>query len=370
MEPVTEGRGIPWRRALRWAAIVVASALVLFLLTPTGRYLARAAWEEAKILARRRPIAAIIADGSVDERTRAKLALVLEARRFARDSLRLDVDGSFTTFSRLDRDTLVLVLSAAHRDRLKRYTWWFPIVGRVPYKGFFDFDAARAALAAMDSAGFDTYLRPAAAFSTLGWFDDPLLPTTLREDSLDLVNTVVHELTHSTFYAGGEAIFNESFANFAGARGAAAFYRSRGDTAAAREVEARWSDEKVLGAFWTALYRELDSAFAANPGSRAARLAARERIFAAARDRLVHEVGPRLRTIGPRALERARMDNAALLARRVYLTDLELFDAVWVREGRDARRAIRRVIELAKANDDEPFDGLRSWLAADPVSSR
>src|SRR5262249_54103375 len=153
-----------------------------------------------------------------------KLRLVLEARQFAAESIGLRAKESFTTYSALDRDTLVLVLSGAYRDRLVPKTWWFPIVGSVPYKGFFDFNAARAAAKALGAEGFDVYLRPSAAFSTLGWFNDPLLSTSLRADSIDLVDTVIHELTHNTFYASDQAVFNESFANFVGARGSAWFY--------------------------------------------------------------------------------------------------------------------------------------------------
>ena len=107
------------------------------------------------------------------------------------DSIGLRAKQSFTTFSQLDHDTLVLVLSGAYRDKLASYTWWFPIVGRVPYKGYFDFAAARRALRDRStSAGFDVYLRPSPAFSTLGWFNDPLLSTSLGADTLDLANTV------------------------------------------------------------------------------------------------------------------------------------------------------------------------------------
>jgi predicted aminopeptidase len=352
-------------RATGWLFGGVAAVAVGYLVfTPTGRYIARAGWEEAKILARRRSIPELVQDGRTPPPVRAKLQLVLAARAFAEDSVGLKAGDSFTTYSRLDRDTLVLVLSGAYRDRLQRYTWWFPIVGRVPYKGFFDFAGAQRSSRDMESRGFDVYLRPAAAFSTLGFFNDPLLSTTLRQDSLDLANTVIHETTHSTFYAPGEAVFNESFANFVGARGAAAFFRSRGQPEAAAEVDARWSDQKVLARFWGALHRTLDSTFKAHPGPalKTRRLALRDSIFSAARRRLMYELGPQLRTIGPRALERTRFDNAALLARRIYLTDLDLFDEAYAREGRSLRATVRRVIDLARSDRRDPYGALRRWL--------
>ena len=94
-------------------------------------------------MSRREPISELVADPATPKDVRAKLRVVLAARQYAKDSLRLRPKDSFTTYSRLDHDTLVLVVSAAYRDTLAPYTWWFPIVGRVPYKGYFDFDAAR-----------------------------------------------------------------------------------------------------------------------------------------------------------------------------------------------------------------------------------
>ena len=353
----------PLRRLIGYAAIaLVVVSVAFFALTPIGRYLARAAWEESKILRRRRPIAELVADPATDPRTRQKLRLVLDARRFAADSVHLRARASFTTYSALERDTLVLVLSGAYRDRLKPRTWWFPIVGRVPYKGFFDFAAAQRAARALDRDGFDAYLRPSPAFSTLGFFNDPLLSTTLGMDSLELANTVVHELTHNTFYAPGQAVFNESFANFVGSRGAAWFFRSRGAEAAAAEVDRRWEDELLLGRYWMAVYHSVDSAYAAYPTSKAERLAARAVVYARARALLVDSVAPRLVTIPRSAVARMRLDNAALLARRIYLTDLDLFEGVYRREGGDVQRTIARVIALAKSRPDDPYAELRAWL--------
>ncbi len=352
-------------RGIAWSIGGLAALGVGYLVaTPTGRYIARAAWEEAKILARRRSIPELVEDGQTPPPIRAKLQLVLAARAFAEDSVGLRAGDSFTTYSQLDSDTLVLVLSGAYRDRLERYTWWFPVVGRVPYKGFFDADQAKSAARELESRGFDTYLRPASAFSTLGFFNDPLLSTTLRQDSVDLANTVVHETTHSTFFARGEAVFNESFANFVGARGAAWFYRTRGRPNVAEQADARWADQKLLARFWGMLHHSLDSVFNANQGRalEAKRLALRDSIFGSARQRLVDSVGSQLRTINPRALGRARFDNASLLARRIYLTDLDLFDAVFEREGRDLRATVKRVISLARSKDD-PYAAIKEWLA-------
>jgi predicted aminopeptidase len=366
---VTEKKRVKWLRRAAWTLAVLVGAIVAYLvIAPTGRYLLRAGWEEGKILSRRRPIPELIADSATPAPLRAKLQLVLDARAFAHDSLGLSTGESFTTYSHLDRDTLVLVLSGAYRDKLKARTWWFPVVGRVPYKGYFDFAAARDAERELTAEGFDARLGAASAFSTLGWFNDPLLPTTLNADSLTVANTVIHELTHNTFYAPGGAVFNESFANFVGSRGAERFFRSRGQQAAAEQVVARWEDEKVLGRFWAALYAQVDSAFKAHPGDEpehiAARIAVRDSLYARARETLRDEIGPQLRTISPRAVERVRLDNAVLMARRVYLTDLDAFDAVLAREGGDLRRAVATIIRAAKGNRKNPFDAVKALAAA------
>jgi predicted aminopeptidase len=368
---VTENKRVKWGALVRRLLAAAGLFLVGFLaLTPTGHYLLRAGWEEGKILWRRQPIVALAADPATPAPLRAKLGIVLAARAFAGDSLGLRSGKSFTSYSALDRDTLVLLVSGAYRDRLKSYTWWFPIVGRVPYKGYFDFGQARADYRELAARGFDANLGVASAFSTLGWFNDPVLPTTLRADSLHVANTVIHELTHNTYYAPGGAVFNESFANFVGARGAERFYLARGQPGAAAEVAARWNDEKVLGRFWASLYAAVDSAFKAHPGDSAsavaARIAARDSLFRDARVQLVQELGPRLKTISLRAIEQVRLDNAVLMSRRVYLTGLDDFDTVLRRNQGDLRRTIAAIVEAAKGSNGKPFEALRR-LASTPA---
>ena len=352
-----------WRLLGRATGVTSLLLAALLGLSPTGCYISRAAYEEARILARRQPIDRLIAsDGAtiaksatavdtqrLDAAMLDKLRLVSEARRFADSVLALKTGQSFTQFSRLDRDTLVLVLSAAYRDRLQRKTWWFPVVGTFPYKGFFDFAEAKRTRDQLMNDGFDVTLGASSAFSTLGWFNDPLVSTTVKSDSITLVNTVLHELLHNTFFAKGRVSFNESFASFVGGRGAEEFFRARGDTSSLRRAQDDWQDDLRLGAFWARLSRELDAAFDALPDSaKSARLAARERVYAAARVRLVDSVAPNLHGYPTGWASRVPLNNAVLLSRRVYAEGLDGFDSVYVANGSRLKDAIAVIVAREK----------------------
>ncbi len=294
--------------------------------------------------------------------------MVLDARGFAVDHLGLRAGESFTTFAAVDHDTLVLVLSAAYRDRLQPVRWWFPIVGSVPYKGYFDFNAAKGARDDLERRGFDTVLGASSAFSTLGWFNDPVLSTALSRDTVDLANTVIHELLHNTEFLKGQVEFDESFASFVGARGAAAFFRARGDSGAVKQAELEWGDEKVMSGFWRALAHSLDSAYAAWPADSAARVRARDSVYARWRRALTDSIAPLLRTISPSRMAKIRLNNAVLLARRAYAHDLDLFDEVLKRADGDLRAAIARIRQATEGSDDA-FQALRRSLGAPPLPS-
>ena len=342
-------RRITWRSLRRVSGATAVLLAAVLGITPTGCYISRAAYEEARLLSRRQPIARLVADSTIAPDLRAKLELVQAARRFAIDSLALAAGKSFTAFSQLDRDTLVLVVSAAYRDRLERKTWWFPVVGRFPYKGFFDFPGALRTAASLRHDGFDVTVGPSSAFSTLGWFNDPLVSTAVKADSVTLVNTVIHELLHNTFFAKGQVSFNESFATFVGGRGVEHFYRARGDSVSLRRAEAEWQDDLLLGAFWERTSNEIEAVFAALPDTaRTERIAARDTVYARARRRLLDSVGPQLRTYPAGWAQRVTLNNAVLLSRRVYVERLDRFDSVYVAEGRDLQRAIQRIIATHK----------------------
>lgn len=354
-------RRLPVRRLVKWFFAGMGLIVAAVLATPLGRYILRAGWEEAKILSRREPIEKVIADPATSSTLRERLELVQAARAWAVDTLGLEAGESFTTFAQLDRDTLVLVLSAAYRDRLQAYRWWFPIVGRLPYKGFFRPADAFRARDDFQERGFDTFLRPASAFSTLGWFNDPLLSTTVRGDTTWLVNTVIHELSHNTLFVAGNAEFSESFASFIGSRGAEAFFRSRDAPLAAEAVAEDWANDQILGRFWEQTAKALDSAYGTWPRDSGARVAARDTVYLRARRMLVDSIGPQLKGVSQQWLEGTPLNNAALLARRVYAQRLDVFDSVWVRNGRNVRRTIDAV-RAAVGNEPDPFNALERLI--------
>ena len=372
MDAVTGGGDVVVERARpRWGrllkriiaialAAVVGGIALMLLFSADARYIARAGIEEARLMLRRREISKMLADSSTPAALRQRLALVLAARAYAVDSLGLAVASTYTTYVDVGRDTLLLVLSGSRRDRLREVTWRYPIVGVVPYKGFFNATRARREADRLGQDGLDVYLRPSGAFSTLGYLSDPLFSTAMSRDTMELVATVLHELAHNTLYVKSQTPFNESFASFVGYRGAEAFFRARRDTIDAQRAVARWRDERTLDVFYAELARRLDSAYAEQLTPERLEQV-RSTLFGWARDQFKGPVGQSLETYDWRWFAQAPLNNAVVIAQRLYRMDLNLFDEIYLQNGADIAETIRAIqIRVYTQPDRDPYRALYS----------
>jgi predicted aminopeptidase len=322
-------------------------------------YVIKAGIAQAKILAARRPLPEVVIDPATDERTRGLLTLAMEARTFAQDELRLEVGKSYTTFTQLDSDTLALVLSAAYPDRLVPRTWWFPIVGRVPYRGYFSEDDALEEQAKLDDEGYDTLLRPTAAFSTLGWFADPILSSLLRSDDIELIETLIHEMSHAHLFVSGQVRFNESFATFVGRVGAIQFFCTRDgggpDTVKCLRAQARWRDAQRYSLFLDQLIAELQAVYADPDTDRAEKLRRREAVYDAHRQRFEADVAPSFESLRFGRFMQEPLNNAVLLGQMRYYHRIADFAAFLESHDHSLTDAVAALVAGVEGVDD-PFD--------------
>ncbi len=347
-------------------AILVA-AVVLFLGFGTAyvasedvRYLTRAGIEQTRILERRKPLEAMASDTTLPAVDRAYIGLVIEVRRTAA-ALGLTAGETYTTYTDVGRDTLLLSLTGSRKDCICPVTWKYPIVGRVPYKGFFDPKMAEEAARKIAAKGYDYSLRPASAYSTLGWFNDPLLSTAMVRDSVELAALVFHEMGHNTLYVKSATAFNESFAQMVGYRAAEAFYRARGDSGLANRARGRWEDEIVLAGYYRKLVDTLTMFYGSKPRGDSLE-AGRRAIGQWSKGYLETSIGTKLKTYRVGRLADRPINNAQLVGVLLYRTHLDWFERWFAKHG-DLGTSLAAMRDVMKgAEGDDAFKRLEAAL--------
>jgi predicted aminopeptidase len=169
----------------------------------------------------------VFADPAVSDSIKAKLHLIEEITQFAYDSIGLKPSDNYTTFFDQKDQRLMYVVTASEKFQFKPYTWKFPIIGEVPYKGFFDPEKAQEEYYRLRILGYDADIGGASGWSTLGWFKDPVLSSMLEKSEGDLAELIIHELTHGTLFVKDSVEYNENLAQFVGEKGAFWFLSSK-----------------------------------------------------------------------------------------------------------------------------------------------
>jgi len=178
----------------------------------TVGYYYQSARGQLDLMCRARDIDAVIADDGVEPAFRAKLERVQNMRRFASEQLGLPDNDSYREYADLDREYAIWNVFAAPLLSVEPHRWCFPIVGCVVYRGYFDEADARRYAATLTEQDLDTYVAGVPVYSTIGWFDDPVVSTIMHYRDPELAGLIFHELAHQVAYAKGDSVFNESFA--------------------------------------------------------------------------------------------------------------------------------------------------------------
>ena len=343
----------------RWQTTLALTLCAISLCGCDITYLAHSACSEVRLLWNRRPISAVLDKSDLSTPVRSKLEMVLQVRHFAADNLGLNVGGAYNTVTQVDRSAVTWVLMAAEPDQLSPYTWYFPIVGSVPYKGYFNKAAAQAAAASLEAQGLDTFIRPAVAFSSLGYFNDPLLSNLLGLDHVVLAGVIIHELFHRTYFLASDAMFDESAANYVGSRGAVAFFdQLKGpqseEAAAARSVLA--SDMK-FGEFLEHEESKLEALYYSGK-PRAEILKHRTALFHQIQTDYT-KLKPQLSGMDRFDLDKVKLNNAVLINYQLYFHNLDDFAALDALHQCDLRATIESIISLAKGSPEDPFGAIR-----------
>jgi predicted aminopeptidase len=220
-----------WLRRSALAAVLLL-IVVAFSGCQTFSFYRQAIKGQYQLFAHQQKVEKLIADPKTPEALRTQLKLVQELRSFADQQLKLPVDGHYRKYVDVHRPYVVWNVEAAPEFSMAPKGWWYPLVGRLEYRGYFTEKGARDYARILKQKGFDVQVGGVTAYSTLGWFKDPLLNTFVFDPEADLAETIFHELGHQRVFARGDTAFNEAFATTVGQEGARRWLQSRTNSTA------------------------------------------------------------------------------------------------------------------------------------------
>ena len=242
--------GNEWRCHGVWIrAFVLATLGLLAASCETLGYYWQAASGQWSIEHARRPTTDLMASRQTDPKLRDRLLLVDRLLQFAKEKLALEPGKSYTSFVRIDREYVVWNVFATPEFSTRPLRWCYPVAGCASYRGYFHQRDAERYSRRLIAEKRDAIVAGVAAYSTLGWFEDPILSTFVSWPDTDLAELIFHELAHARVFVSGDTPFNEGFAEFVARRGVLAWLHANRDEAGASRVMLRWQQSDRFVAF-------------------------------------------------------------------------------------------------------------------------
>ena len=321
------------------------SSLLLPLLLLSGcetlHFYSQGVQGQVEILRKSQPNSKVIASPETPEALKKKLILAEELCDFASKELALPGDSAYHKYADLGRKHVVFVLYAAPEFSLEPKTWRYPVVGELDYRGYFSEEDGLAYARQLEADGYEVYLGGTNAYSTLGFFHDPLLNTFIDYPEIDLAETIFHELTHRRIFKSGDTTFNESLANVVQEEGVRKYLRTTG-----RKTELADYEERLVRR------RDFYNEIAVTRGqlTRLYASGATEEAMREEKKLILGKLKLRARALqnrwGTKALEgwlSLDLTNAHLLALITYNSEMPKFRKMFEESGRDFERFFEEV---------------------------
>jgi len=320
-------------------------------------YVVRSAYFQAELLHSREPVEQAKARRAFSDKQLASFDRIADVKSFGKQ-IGLKATHNYESYAG-DWDRTIWNLTACPELSFSPVTWRFPIVGKVPYLGFFRRSDADAWARRLEKDGNEIYLRKAGAYSTLGWFRDPILPGMLEWNEYQLANTVLHELAHATLWIEGSVKFNESFANFVGRVAAIAYIEDRfgPDSVLLVRTQANLEDIARWRVLLRSLYEDLDRVYKDDSLSDAEKRSRRADLYGSLSKR-VQETGFNHSDRFRRAVEKGPWNNARLSQYRTYNHRIEQFEIVLNTTDGDLLKFIE-LIDSITTGSEKPFTALK-----------
>ena len=326
-------------------------------------YYAQAVGGHFDVMGAARPIDEIVRDPAGDPALQAQLREALAIREFATRELGLPDNGSYRNYADLGRPFVLWNVFAAPEFSLQARSWCMLMVGCVNYRGYYAREDAERLAAELREEGYDTFVGGVPAYSTLGWFDDPVLNTFLRPGTLEVARTVFHELAHQLVFVRDDTVFNESFATAVENEGLRRWTAGHLATAQRAGFEAQRARKEALVGLLRD-YRKRFRLLYETPRAADLQRRAKSDLLAALRaDYAALKAGWGGYAGYDRVLG-ADFNNATLVSFALYGELVPAFEALLAQEQHDLQRFYRRVSELAALDKDERHGALARLLPA------
>lgn len=355
----------PLRRRRRLLAAVGVAALGIALFAAgcsTVDYYAQSIHGHLAVMEAARPIPEVIADPQAPPPLRQRLERAQQIRRYASTELALPDNGSYTRYADIKRPYVVWNVFATPELSLQLKQWCYPIVGCAGYRGYFEREAADQAAAGLRTNGYEVHVSGVPAYSTLGWFPDPLLNTFIGGTEGQLAGLVFHELAHQVMFVGGDTTFNESFATTVEREGVRRWLASNGNDAS-RQAYAEFAERRTQFLQLLLKYRHLLQQNFARDATDATKRERKQRLFADLRQDYGELKASWGGFGGYDRFFAQDLTNAHLAAVGAYNDLVPAFDALLAQSGGDFPRfyvEVKRIAALPKGERDGALQSLQT----------